>query len=480
MVSSLAGVVVILGALGLFALVGVRAGGEHDLEQYLVARDSQSGRGLGLSFLASGLGAWMLFAPPEVGARVGLLGVVGYAVAVVAPLLALGFAGRRLRELMPSGHGLTEFVQARFGRTTHGAVVVITLLYMLVATVAELTAAGALLERLTGLDARVGILAVVAVTLAYTAYGGLRASLGTDRWQSWLLLALLATVGIAVVAGTESPGAAIAGSGLLEMDIAGLEAAVTLVVAVVVTTLFNNGYWQRVWSATGTPALRRGVVVGSVLRVLPLLLVGFAGILAVGAGLELGDPPVPFFALLSGQSDAVLLVVVLVAVALVASSVDTLENGMGALIATEWHHVSLRTARVATVVTMIPVTIAAFQGYSVLRILLVADLLCAAAVVPVLLGLWPRATATGAVAGIASGLAGAAVPALLAGAGPGEALRSVTFPDGQIALAPFAGALVVSTAVAVVAALAQRSTTGLDELRDHARPLEPHRPEEAP
>lgn len=467
--------VVIFGALGLFALVGVRAGGEDDLEQYLVARDSQSGMGLGLSFLASGLGAWMLFAPPEVGARVGLLGVVGYAVAVVAPLLALGLAGRRLRELMPSGHGLTEFVQARFGRTAHGAVIVITLLYMLVATVAELTAAGALLERLTGLDARIAILAVVVVTLAYTAYGGLRASLRTDRWQSWLLLALLTIVGIAVVAGIESPGAAIAGSGLLEMDIAGLEAAVTLVVAIVVTTLFNNGYWQRVWSATDAPALRQGVVVGSVLRVLPLLAVGVAGILAVGAGLDLGEPPVPFFALLSGQSDAVLLVVVLVAVALVTSSVDTLENGMGALIATEWPRVSLRAARIATVVTMIPVTIAAFQGYSILRILLIADLLCAAAVVPVLLGLWSRATATGAVAGIGAGLAGSAVPALLGGAGPGEALRSVTFPDAQIELAPFAGALIVSTVVAVVAATLQRHPTDLDELRDHARRLEPNR-----
>lgn len=471
----LAGVVVIFGALGLFALVGVRAGGEDDLEQYLVARDTQSGWGLGLSFLASGLGAWMLFAPPEVGARVGLLGVVGYAVAVVAPLLALGLAGRRLRELMPSGHGLTEFVQARFGRTAHGAVIVITLLYMLVATVAELTAAGALLERLTGLDARIAILAVVVVTLAYTAYGGLRASLRTDRWQSWLLLALLTIVGIAVVAGIESPGAAIAGSGLLEMDIAGLEAAVTLVVAIVVTTLFNNGYWQRVWSATDAPALRQGVVVGSVLRVLPLLAVGLAGILAVGAGLDLGEPPVPFFALLSGQSDAVLLVVVLVAVALVASSVDTLENGMGALIATEWPRVSLRAARIATVVTMIPVTIAAFQGYSILRILLIADLLCAAAVVPVLLGLWSRATATGAIAGIGAGLAGSAVPALLGGAGPREALRSVTFPDAQIKLAPFAGALIVSTVVAVVAATLQRRTTDLDELRDHARRLEPNR-----
>lgn len=464
MLTTTAGVLAVVGALGAFAVIGLRAGGESDLEQYVVARDTQSGGALGLSFLASGLGAWILFTPPEVGATAGLVGVLGYAVAVVVPLVILGVAGRRLRRVMPAGHGLTEFVRVRFGRGVHLTVVAVTSLYMLVAVTSELTAAGGLIGRLTGLDPRLAILAVVVVTLVYTAWGGLRASLRTDGWQAWLVLGLLAVAGVAVTANVGDPGGALAASGRLRLDPAGLEAAVTLVIAVVVTTLFHNGYWQRVWAARDTAALGRGVAVGSVLRVLPLLAVGLAGILAAGAGLELGEPPVPFFALLAGLPAPVIGVVVVLGVALVASSVDTLENGLGGLLATEWPGAGLRTARVATVLLMVPATAAAFRGWSVLRLLLIADLLCAVAVVPVLLGLWRRATAAGAAAGIAAGLLGAGLPATLAHGSVPAGLRAVTFPGGAIALGPFAGALCASTAVAVAVSLAGGRTTDVAAL----------------
>ena len=49
------------------------------LDDYLTARGSQSATTLGLSFLASGLGGWILFAPPEIGAFVGPVALAGYA-----------------------------------------------------------------------------------------------------------------------------------------------------------------------------------------------------------------------------------------------------------------------------------------------------------------------------------------------------------------------------------------------------------------
>ena len=66
----------IAAALLFFVWIGLRARlpGTH-LDEYLTARNSQGASALGLSFLASGLGAWILFAPPEVGAFVGPVAV---------------------------------------------------------------------------------------------------------------------------------------------------------------------------------------------------------------------------------------------------------------------------------------------------------------------------------------------------------------------------------------------------------------------
>ena len=75
-------------ALVLFTWIGLRArAADGDLDDYLTARNSQGASALGLSFLASGMGAWILFAPPEVGAFVGPVALAGYAVGAALPFL---------------------------------------------------------------------------------------------------------------------------------------------------------------------------------------------------------------------------------------------------------------------------------------------------------------------------------------------------------------------------------------------------------
>lgn len=472
MVGPLFTLVTIAVALGLFAVVGVRARrGDAGLEDYLIARNSQGAPLLGLSFFASGLGAWILFAPPEVGAFIGLAGVVGYAIAAAGPFVVFGLLGPRFRRLVPAGHGLTEFVRLRFGRPTHLYVVAVSILYMLTFLTAELTAVGGVTAILSGADPRWTVVATAAVTLAYTAYGGLRASLRTDRWQAWLVLGLLAIGAGAVIVAVDAPGAALGNSGLLRVDRVGAEAAVTLVVAVTAANLFHQGYWQRVWAARDIRALRRGTVLGIAATVPVVAVVGVLGILAAGAGLDLGTPPVPFFSLLAGLPSMLGIVVLLLGVCLVASSADTLENGLAALVAVERPGMSLGAARLATVLLVVPATVVAFQGYSVLRILLIADLLCATVVVPALLGLWRRATAAGAFAGAVAGLAGAVLAGAVTTGSLRDALVAVSFPDAVPTLAPFLGAVVTSTVVAVLVSLAGGTDTDVEALNERVPAL---------
>ena len=73
--TTLAAIVV---AMILFAWLGLRARlADGGLDDYVTARNRQGARALGLSFLASGMGGWILFAPPEVGALVGPLALAG-------------------------------------------------------------------------------------------------------------------------------------------------------------------------------------------------------------------------------------------------------------------------------------------------------------------------------------------------------------------------------------------------------------------
>ena len=446
MVAAAVALPVLLLALGLFAWLGVTAReGRQDLDDYVTARGSQSGLTLGVSFLASGLGAWILFAPPEVGAFVGLDGVAGYALAGGAPFAAIALLGPPLRRALPAGRSLSEFAQLRFGRGFHLAVTAVSVLYMLTFLTAELTAVGAVTGILTALDGDAAVVLVAAVTLAYTTAGGLRASLRTDTWQGWLILGLLAAGTAAAVGGLGE--ATWTGSELLAVDRVGVEAAVTLLIAVTAANLFHQGYWQRVWAARDDTALRRGGLLGAALTVPALLLIGGMGLLAAGTGRDLGTPAAPFFALLSGLGPVVGVVVFVLAAALVASSVDTLQVGLSALSASQWRGATMTRARALTAVAMVPATIVALSGFSVLRIFLTADLLATAAVVPALIGLWPRATTTGAVAGLVAGLVGAVIPHGLVGA---------TFPGGLPTLAPFAWALCASALVTVAASLLTR------------------------
>ena len=428
------------------------------VDDYVTARNSQGALALGLSFLASGMGGWVLFAPPEVGVGLGWIAVAGYAVGAALPFVVFALFGARLRRLMPGGRSIAEFMRWRFGAGMERWVLALSVLYMLCFLTAELTAAGAIVSLLTDVDGRVVIVGVALATLIYTAWGGLRASMVTDRWQAWLLLALLALVCVAVAPLLQQPG--------LSWQLPAAPAtspwgvALTLIIAVTASNLFHQGYWQRMWSARSGQALRAGAAMGAAVTLLMVLLVGGFGVLAAAANLDVGSPPLPFFALLHALPAWLALPAVLLGVTLVASSVDTLENALASLAVAQRPTLSLTSARWLTVLLMIPAILIALQGYSVLRLFLIADLLCATAVVSLLMGLSARSTRGAALASAAAGVVGALLPAWLTSGSLGAALHAASFPGAVPTLAPFVGALAASATVGAVAtALSRRPRT---------------------
>lgn len=442
-------------ALLLFVWLGLRARRSRgELDDFFTARNSQGIQALGLSFLASGMGGWILFAPPEVGALAGPVALAGYAIGAALPFVVFAFCGPAIRRYLPQGRSIGEFAQACYGTLVRRWVALISLLYMLCFLIAELTAIGAITAMLSDVNPAWVILGVAAATLIYTIGGGLRASLMTDRWQAWLLLALLMVVGAVTLQRLPAiDSSAVSMPGIPLGNALGV--ALTLVIAVTAANLFHQGYWQRVWSAHDGAALGRGALLGGFITVLVVAIVGSLGIAAAMSGANLGAPPIPFFALLMNAPAWLTLPALVLALTLVASSVDTLQNAIASLAVTEKTGLSLTSARWITVLLMVPVVLVALQGISVLRLFLIADLLCATAVVPVLMGLWKRMGPAAAVVGCLAGLLGAVLPGWISGGSFSAGLLYASFPGAGPTLPPFLGALLASTLASTVVALAK-------------------------
>lgn len=442
-------------ALCCFAFLGLRTRRvDGPLDDYMTARNSQTSSTLGLSFLASGMGAWILFAPPEIGAFVGPLALAGYAFGSTLPFIILALYGPKIRRALPEGRSIAEFAQACYGLGVRRWVTLVSIAYMACFLAAELTAIGAITALLSDVPPSLVVIGVALTTLIYTVVGGLRASLATDRWQAWLLLVLLVVVGSmalwrlpALPSEAAMPAIPVTSA---------LSVALTLVIAVTAANLFHQGYWQRVWAAKDDHSLGRGAWLGGAMTMVVVMVIGSLGILAAMSGVALGTPPMPFFALLTDAPAWLSLPALVLAVTLVASSVDTLQNGIASLIVarSEKRGVSLEAARWATVALMIPVVVVALQGLSILRLFLIADLLCASIVVPVLLGLWQRMTPIAAIGGGVAGLLGAILPGWLSQGSVSAGVVAASFPDSIPTLGPFLGALVMSTLVSVALAYA--------------------------
>lgn len=457
-----------LGALALFAFIGIggaRRFGITERDPYLVARASQTAATLAPSFFASALGAWILIAPPQVGALgLGILGVLGYAVGQAAAIAAFAYLGPLVRRRVPAGSTILEFVGWRFGRIFRGYVGAVSVLYMFVFLVAELTSIGLVGSLLSRSHRLIPIVLVAGVTAAYTAYGGLPASIRTDRWQAGIVIVLI-SVAAAVIFGDRGSGPSEAfDAGLAHLTRPGAETAVVLVIAIVAANLFHQGFWQRVWASTDDRALRHGALGGAALIAPVVFLSGLFGMVSLGAGrVEPGVEALGFFNLVEGAAPLVLGVVLALAIALVASTVDTLQNACVSLAASDvaGGRLSLAAARWMTVALTAGAVALAARFENVLRIFLVADLLAATIALPVFLGLWKRTSTTAALSGAVAGLLGIVVLGWVQDGSLQAGLLLLTVPGAVPRLGPFVVAPLASGAATLAVTLLSRRRTAV-------------------
>ena len=145
------------------------------------------------SLIASALGTWILFGPSSAATWGGIGSVLGYALGTAFPLFILIKFGNKIRKQYPNGKTLIELVRLKFGNRLFKLILLLSLFYMTIFLIAEVTAIAILIKYLTDTDLWITALIIISSSLVYTLYGGLRASILTDKIQFFMLIILLLT-----------------------------------------------------------------------------------------------------------------------------------------------------------------------------------------------------------------------------------------------------------------------------------------------
>ena len=161
------------------------------LNNYLIANRNIGIFSLTASFVSSALGAWILFGPASAATWGGIGAVIGYALGTAFPLFALITLGSKFRKSFPKAKTLIEVIRLKFGKKLFKLILFLTIFYMVIFLIAEVTAVSILVNYISGTSLWITALIVVTSSLAYTLYGGLRASIFTDSIQFIIILILL-------------------------------------------------------------------------------------------------------------------------------------------------------------------------------------------------------------------------------------------------------------------------------------------------
>ena len=390
----------------IFASIGILYSKRKNfnIEDFLVARGSTSSSVTTATISASVIGAWVLFSPAEAGTWAGLTSLIGYAIGQASPLICFAIIGPKLKSLIPDGHSIIEYAWHRYGKFTHLICILVTISYLFVFLTAELTAISSALKEISDVPLIITAIVIGGFTAIYTAYGGMRASIITDSIQFTLIVPLVVIVFIAIlsnIGGITSSINTITENRPELLSLShkpGIEFGITLIFAVFAANMFHQGFWQRIYSAKNNRSIKFGFGSSAIIVIPIILMTGLIGIIASGKGTE-GNPSVAFFNLSKEiLPEGFIIVLLILAIALVMSSLDTLLNGITSAITTDLSRIKphlksnvlLKYARAVTVTLMIPAIIIASQGHSVLYLFLIADLICSAAVIPVFFGLYSK------------------------------------------------------------------------------------------
>ena len=402
LISQTSSILIILAISILFIAVGILYSRKYrGLDNYLLANRSIGVFSLTSSLIASALGAWILFGPASAATWGGIGAVIGYALGTAFPLFILINLGGKFRKNFPKGKTFIEVIRARYGNKLFKLILFLSIFYMTIFLIAEVTAVALLVKYIAGTSLWITAGLVVITSLVYTLYGGLRASLFTDNIQFIIFVLLLVIVfGNLFSLNSGNFNFEYIGQNkpyLLSSNyLPNFTAGITFFIAVAATNLFHQGNWQRVYAAKNNEILKKSLIFSFFIIIPIVFLMGFSGLVAVSQN-ETVIPDLAFFSLILKENGIILsIIIIILSISLTVSSIDTLINAISSLIIVDGNKIFkgkkdyLLFSKQILIVLSIITFLVASKGLSILYLFLLADLLCCAAVLSIFYGFYNK------------------------------------------------------------------------------------------
>ena len=388
----------------IFVFLGIYHSKKYQgLKNYLTANRNIELFSLTTSLTASALGAWILFGPVSAATWGGIGAIIGYSLGTAFPMFILIFLGKKIREEFPRGSSLIEFMRKKFRKSLFKLILLMTVFYMFIFLCAEVTAVAVLINYISGTEFWITALIVLLSTLAYTLYGGLKASIFTDNLQMVVIgiLLLFSFIYLNSTVGSQFSFEFVRERNpqlLSSLYIPNYTAGLTFFIAVAATNLFHQGNWQRVYAAKNFETLKKSLII-SFLIIIPIVFyMGFTGMVSFSQNPNV-RPDLGFFSLLlKEQSTFLSFIVMILGLALTISTVDTLINAISSLIivdgkATFNFKKKINYSRVSKYFILFLSFISfivASKGFDILYLFLLADLFCCSFVLTIFLSFYNR------------------------------------------------------------------------------------------
>ena len=378
-----------------FILIGIFYSKKYKgLNNYLVANRSVGTFSLTSSLVASALGTWILFGPASAATWGGIGAVIGYSLGTAFPLFAIIFIGKIFRNSYPNAKSLIEVVRLRFGNHIFKLILILSIFYMTIFLIAEVTAVSILMNYISGIELWITALIVITSSLFYTLYGGLRASIITDNIQFIVfIIFLLISFSFLYSFNTNEFNFEFINKNkpnLISKDyLPNFTAGLTFFVAVAATNLFHQGNWQRVYAAKDNNVLKKSLLFAFLIVIPIVFLMGFTGLVSVSKNSNV-IPDLAFFSILLEEEVLTLsIIIIFLAISLTMSSIDTLINAISSLVIVDGkkffrhNHNYLKISKQIIIALSVITFFVASKGLNILYLFLLADLLCCAAVLSV-------------------------------------------------------------------------------------------------
>ena len=373
-----------------------------DNKSYIVGDRSENTFSLTASLTASALGAWILFGPASAATWGGIGAVIGYALGTAAPMLFLYNFGPKIRKEFPKGLTLTEFIKKRFGIGILKICLFLILFYLTIFLIAEVTAIASLLNFISQVPLWITAGVTLIICLLYILRGGFTLSVITDKYQFiFIILIILASL-IIILSNIDLSSFEIIkknSPNLIDKNyLPNYTAGLTFFIAVAATNLFHQGNWQRVFSAKNNSILKSSLIYSSIIIFFIVFWMGYSGLLSYSLNPKV-IPDLAFFDLILNEKNSLLVIGILIlAMSLTLSTIDTLINAISSLIIVNGNQINKNLsgkkvkdqANIIILLLSVLVFILASKGYSILYLFLLADLLCCAAVITIFYGFFNK------------------------------------------------------------------------------------------